>query len=304
MEQSVTLTYADNSEATLAPVRIDRFLVDQFSDYSRSYFQKVIDQHGVCVNGMPVTKAHQKLKGGEKVTVNFIPLPIIQAHPQKIDLPIVDIQKDFIVVNKPSGLVVHASSTTAGEPTLVDGLLYMFQDLASFEDAIRPGIVHRLDKDTSGLLLVARTPQGLSALGQLFKDRAINKTYTALVQGHPPKNITLDTAIGRHPELYHKMAIMGYNSRHAVTHLSVLEYLRETAVVSLKIETGRTHQIRVHCASIDHSVVGDGVYGQRSPLIKRQALHATTLDFTLFGTHYSYQAPLPEDIMLAISQSR
>jgi len=291
-KETVTLEYTGQDVQ-----RIDKWLHNQFSDYSRSYFKKLINAGHIMLNENKVQKGSQNLKSGDTVTVTFASLHEYNVTPLDLNLDIIDMQDDFIIINKPAGLVVHNTHTNPDEPSVVRGLLHQFKEFAEFEDDERPGIVHRLDKNTSGLLIVARTEKALPKLSALFKDRKISKTYLAVVQGHTPKEGTIDTPIGRHPIARQKMSCFGIARREAKSHYTMQEYFDEQTLVSIAIETGRTHQIRVHMASIGHGVIGDATYGSKSKLIKRQALHAHKLSFEYNGTKYTYEAPLHKDFL-------
>jgi 23S rRNA pseudouridine1911/1915/1917 synthase len=296
-KETVALEYTDS-----AIQRIDRWLHDQFPDYSRSHFKKLIEAGHIVVNNDVIKKGSLSLKAGDTVSITFASLHEYKVTPLDLNLDIIDIQDDFIILNKPARLVVHNTHTNPDEPSVVRGLLYQFKEFAEFEDHERPGIVHRLDKDTSGLLIVARTEQALPKLSALFKDRKISKTYLAAVKGHTPKQGTIDTPIGRHPIARQKMSCFCIARREAVSHYTMQEYFDEQTLVSIAIETGRTHQIRVHMASIGHSVIGDTTYGSKSKHINRQALHAHKLSFEYNGTKYDYQAPLHKDFLYLLSK--
>lgn len=275
--------------------RLDKFLHEQFPHYSRSYFQQLIQSGIISLNKKPITKPSALIKPGDQITFFFPPPPAYKATPRKIDFQVIDEQPDFLVINKPAGLLVHAAHTTSVEPTLVDGLLHLFSELRDFNDSQRPGIIHRLDKDTSGLMLIARTIPAQFELSKLFKQRSIKKTYLAVVQGHPEKEGEIKLPIGRHPTQRHKMAHYGIASREATTFYKVLKYYDNAALLAARIVTGRTHQIRVHCAAMGHKMLGDATYGVKSPYINRQALHAWKLSFDYKGKHYSYTCPIPDD---------
>ena len=277
--------------------RIDKFLFGHFPELSRAYFQKMIDLDMVLVNSKTVKKNSYKLKKNDVILVSFPEEKQFDLSPKKVDFEIIDIQPDFIIIDKPAGLVVHPSQKTqVEETTLINGLLYQFQELKQFENSERPGIVHRLDKGTSGLLLVVRNPIALIKFSDLFKNRDIKKTYLTVVKGHPPKKGKIDYAIGRHPFKSHMMSHVGYNSKKALTYYEVLAYYKDCALVEVKIVTGRTHQIRVHFAAIGHKILGDDVYGCQSEFIERPALHAWKLSFEFKGEKFRYIKQVPKDI--------
>jgi 23S rRNA pseudouridine1911/1915/1917 synthase len=285
--------------------RLDHYLMSVLPDYSRSYLQQCIKEEHVLVDGVIVTKPRFLVGAGNQLAITFRASDDHRdIKPEKVDFQVIDVQEDFIVINKPAGLMVHGSATADMGPTLVNGLLYMFEELREFDDKERPGIVHRLDRETSGLLIVARTQKGKSALGTMFHDRKMKKEYLAVVKGHPPKAGKIDYDIGRHPKMRHKMAHATVQPvicpREAHTIYRVEEFFDDETLLSVQIMTGRTHQIRVHCAAIGHSVLGDTVYGLASKLIKRQALHARRLSFEYGGKHFEYVAPLPKDFLYMV----
>ncbi|MBS1988451.1 RluA family pseudouridine synthase [Candidatus Dependentiae bacterium] len=295
MNQKEIITLCVQAAQITGEVRLDKFLHEQFPAYSRSYFQQLIYDEAVCLNGKIITKPSASLKIGDIITFTFPVPPSYKAIPRKIDFQVIDEQPDFLIINKPPGLVVHAPSAGSIEPTLVDGLLHLFTELIDFNDMQRPGIVHRLDKDTSGLMIIARTIPAQYELAKLFKDRSIEKTYLAATQGEPKSEGVINVPIGRHPNQRHKMAPYGIASREATTFYTVLKHYDEASLIAARIITGRTHQIRVHCASIGHKILGDQTYGVKSPLINRQALHSWKLAFSYKGKHYRYVCPVPED---------
>jgi 23S rRNA pseudouridine1911/1915/1917 synthase len=191
---------------------------------------------------------------------------------------------------------VHSASSRCAEASLVDGLAARFKALKELPLDLRAGLVHRLDKETSGLLLVAKNSSALATLSQLFLNRIIKKTYLAIVKGHPGRAGKVELPLGRHPHVRYKRMAHGLLPKEALTEYKVLQYFSSHAMLELQIKTGRTHQIRVHMASIGHPILGDFLYGQASHLITRQALHAQRLEFCFKGKVYSYEAGLPEDM--------
>jgi len=288
-------------------VRLDKFLFKHFPDYSRTYFQDLIDLGMVLVNNNPVDKNSYMLKKNDIVSVTLKNREY-NLEPAPVDFGIIDVQDDFIVINKPAGLLVHQAHTGDSELTLVNGLLHYFKDLEKFNDPQRPGIIHRIDKDTSGLLIIARNLPAQIALSALFKDRKIQKTYLAIVRNSPDNNHArhlvrdnqenkIDFSIGRDYKERHKMSHKGFASKPALTFYKTLAHYHESALVQARIITGRTHQIRVHFAAIGHPILGDAVYGTKSPLIDRQALHAWKVAFTYKNKNYEYSCPVPRDFL-------
>ncbi len=286
-----------------AGMRIDQFLSQHFVTYSRTFFQKLIDDKMVTVNGKIVEKPSLPVKAGDTISVTFpspVPLATAKEIPADLQVPIIHEHDEFLIIEKPPYLMVHAPRQETKAFTLVDWLITNISDIAKVGIPERPGIVHRLDKDTSGLLIIPRTNRAHMYFGNLFKDRKITKIYLALVKGHPPAEGIIDAPIARHPIYKHKMAT-GISGRHALTYYKVLEYLKDSSLVEIKPVTGRTHQIRVHMASIGHPVIGDALYGSISSHIARQALHAAQLEFTFDGKLFRFSREMPEDMAQALA---
>ena len=260
--------------------RIDKYLSINIEGKSRSFIQGLIDEKKVMANDK-IIKSNYKLKNKDLITVEM-PDPVeLNVEPEKMDLDIVYEDEDVIVVNKAKGVVVHpAPGNYTG--TLVNGILYYCSDLSGINGVIRPGIVHRIDKDTSGILVIAKNEEAHNKLAIQFKDHSIKREYYALVEGKfSNTNGTIDKPLGRDKKERIKMAI-NEDGKRAVTHYEVLEqYDKGVSLVKCTLETGRTHQIRVHMASIGHPLVGDLVYGYKRQKfnIEGQALHAKTLGF-------------------------
>ncbi|MCM8899677.1 RluA family pseudouridine synthase [Caldicoprobacter algeriensis] len=278
--------------------RIDVFLTEKIPEHSRSYIQKLIKDGLVLVNGEKV-KPNFKVKSGCIIDVTIPPPQEISLQPEPLELDIVYEDDDIVVVNKPQGMVVHpAPGNYSG--TLVNALLYSCDELSGIGGVIRPGIVHRLDKDTSGLLVVAKNDAAHRSLAQQIKDRTLKRIYWCIVE----KNIkedkgVINAPIGRHPTNRKKMAVLNApTAKPAITHFKVLERFGEYTLVEARLETGRTHQIRVHMAYIGHPVVGDNVYGSRKQKfnLKGQVLHAKKLGLIhpSTGEYMEFEAPLPE----------
>ena len=303
---SFCLTVTDASSG----VRLDRYLSDQFDACSRAYAAQLVRSGQVNVNRHPA-KPSTRLRPGDLVMGTFPPPVSLRLLPEPIPLDILYEDRDLIAVNKPAGLVVHpAPGHFSG--TLVNALLHHCPDLRPIGGEIRPGIVHRLDKDTSGVLLAAKHGGALEKLAGQFRRREIQKTYLALVRGTPAAETgLLDWAIGRHPVARKKMSIHSRRSRKAVTHWRIRRRMAGASLLEIGLETGRTHQIRVHCAAMGHPVLGDGVYGSPArdrqaldTIVCRQMLHAWRLQLIhpITGINLALEAPLPDDMLALLAQ--
>ena len=280
--------------------RLDKYIAEQ-CQISRSYARKLIDEGQVAVNGH-AAKASQKLSAGDNIIVS-VPIPSpISLTAENIPLKVIYEDKDLIVVDKPAGLLVHpAASQQTG--TLVNAILARCPDLGEINGSIRPGIVHRLDKDTSGLMMVAKNDAAQRSLSRQIKQRSIKKGYLALVLGRlTPERGAIDAPVGRHPHDRKKMAVVS-GGREARTEYRVLKYLDGYTLVEAMPETGRTHQIRVHFAAIGHPIFGDHIYGKRSATLGRQFLHAHRLGFRLpsSGELVEFKSELPQDLQEVLS---
>lgn len=291
------------------PERLDRFLAREFKDYSRTFFQALIHRGLVCLNGVIQNHASAVIRKGD--TISFtVPVPEKTLHDpiqiRALPVEVVYEHEHFLIISKPAGLSTHRAGTRCADLTLADWIVCNYPALAEeFKDEPdRPGIVHRLDKDTSGLMIIARTRYAYKQFVDLFKSRGVHKTYNALVRGHPPAAGTIDFNIERHATIPTRMTHRIGSGREAVTHYRVLEYVNDSALLELTPLTGRTHQIRVHCAAIGNPIVGDTVYGTKSPLIRRQALHAAHLTFCFDGQSYEFRQPLPADLQEALKHMR
>ena len=284
--------------------RLDVFLSPAVAGLSRSQARRLIDDGLVTVDGAPERPSY-RLPGGARITATLPPVEEVESAAERIPLTIIYQDEDVIVVDKPAGLTVHPAP---GPPsgTLVNALLALAPELADLRDRVRPGIVHRLDRDTSGLLVVARNERARDDLIRQMKQREVSKTYLALVQGVPqPPQGTIEAPIGRHPRNRKKMAVVA-GGREAETRYRVREAVDGFALLEVEPVTGRTHQIRVHLAAIGHPVVGDSVYGKRSDLVGRQFLHAWRLAFDLpsSGRRVEFESPLPADLRAALARLR
>ncbi len=277
-------------------LRIDKYIAENAEDISRSYAAELCEEGLVFVGGNAVDKKY-KPKTGEVIEIELPEPESLDLVPEDIPLSIVYEDEDVIVVNKPQGMVVHpAAGNTSG--TLVNALLYHTGDnLSAINGVIRPGIVHRIDKDTAGLLVVAKNNDAHLALTDQLKERKASRRYYALVNGNVKNGGTVNKPIGRHPKDRKKMAVVS-GGREAITHYNVLESYNGYTLLECILETGRTHQIRVHMASIGHSLVGDRSYGISKEKIKTdgQLLFAKTIGFVHPKTkeYMEFSAPLPD----------
>ncbi|NQF14033.1 MULTISPECIES: RluA family pseudouridine synthase [Brevibacillus] len=293
-------------DPTDANERIDKFITLQNEDWSRSQVQAWVKEGRVTVNGEPI-KNNYKLQAEDEVTLRVPPPKEMAIQPEEMSLDIVYEDSDVVVVNKPRGLVVHpAPGHYSG--TLVNGLLAHCKDLSGINGVLRPGIVHRIDKDTSGLLMVAKNDKAHMGLAEQLKAHTVNRKYVALVHGVIPHEMgTIEAPIGRDPKNRQQMAVVFENSKPAVTHFIVLERFKEYTLVELKLETGRTHQIRVHMKYIDYPLAGDPKYGPKNTLeLDGQALHAKTLGFIhpRTGEQLEFEAPMPKEMLDVIEVLR
>ena len=289
-------------------VRIDKFLSEQLPDQSRSYLQKLLKEGNVTVNEKPV-KANYKVQLSDTVRLELPEPENPDILPEDIPLDILYEDEDVLIVNKPKGMVVHPAAGHY-QGTLVNAVMAHCGDsLSGINGVMRPGIVHRIDKDTTGALLVCKNDIAHRDLAEQLKCHSIRRRYRAVVQGNLKEDEgTIEGPIGRHPTDRKKMAINHKNGKDAITHYKVLERFGEATYVECRLETGRTHQIRVHMASIGHPLLGDTVYGSsRNPYhLEGQALHAMILGFVhpRTGEYMEFTAPLPEYFVKLLTKLR
>jgi 23S rRNA pseudouridine1911/1915/1917 synthase len=299
-----------------APGRLDKVLAEA-SGLSRARVQALIDEGRIELAGQPVTAASSKVSEGTPFRIIIPPAAEAEARPQDIPLVIAHEDAHLIVIDKPAGMVVHPA---AGNPdgTLVNALLHHCRgQLSGIGGVARPGIVHRIDKDTSGLLVAAKTDAAHEGLARQFAAHSVHRRYLAVCAGHPaPPAGTIDARLGRSDADRKKMSVLPNNSsrgKHAITHYTTLETLAGAALIACRLETGRTHQVRVHCASIGHALLGDPLYGRTPKALRallerigfaRQALHAAELGFVhpVTGEVLQFTSPLPHDMRELIDE--
>ncbi len=288
----------------ISPSRIDSFIVNKISELSRSRIAELIDSGFITVNGEKCRRS-TKLRGGEEIAVEIPAPPVRELKPVQLNLDIIFQDEHLAIINKPAGLIVHPASSTE-EITLVHGLLYEFPDIAELNDDERPGIVHRLDKDTSGCLIIARTEECRLKLIEMFSHREIKKEYYTLVK-HVPRETKFEIKkdVGRSPHDRKKMSVNARRGKSAITIVTLIEQFDNIAsALSVNIITGRTHQIRVHLADMGLPVIGDSTYGNAAKYLTkevgaaRQMLHARKITFEhpITGEDLSFTAKIPDDI--------
>ncbi len=281
-------------------VRLDKYVVEKCSELSRTHTQKLIADGYITVNDR-VAKAGLKLSAGDRVDIIIPPTAPSPLSPEAIPLNIIYEDDDLLVVDKPAGLAVHPAP---GHPshTLVNAILSHLPSLAEISNSLRPGIVHRLDKDTSGLILVAKNEKARLNLMQQFEAHLVAKAYLVLVKGRlTPEDGIIEAPIGRDPRNRKRMAVVT-EGRAARTQYHVVKYIGNYTLLEVRTETGRTHQIRVHLLAIGYPVVGDATYGVKSPFLSRQFLHACRLGFHLpaTGEYVEFTSELPPDLAQAL----
>jgi 23S rRNA pseudouridine1911/1915/1917 synthase len=314
-------TFSFQVTADEANTRIDKYISDQFSHYSRSYFQQLIEKGCITINGKVINKPKTIINSDDTVTITFPParsIDVDQAFNKKnIDIDILEENKHPLIINKPANLMVHSPNHYNTDATVADWVTQYDNTIKEVGPVDRPGIVHRLDKDTSGILVIPRTNYAHGLFGEMFRNRTIQKTYYAIVKGHTDPQGTIEAPIGRDPVHRTRMKAfpIDYNPlldekytnvkvRPATTHYRVIEYFDNATLLEVKPITGRTHQIRVHLQFIGHTIIGDTIYGAASKLIGRQALHAHTISFEFDDVEHTFTAPLPADFTDLIESLR
>ena len=300
MGKEVRLKFLENESQ-----RLDKFLTANFSEFTRSYIKTLIENENVLVNGKKV-KSGYPLRLNDEVQLNIPELEKISAEPENIDLNIVYEDDDLIVINKQAGLVVHPCSTTKSG-TLVNALVYHIKNLSGINGVLRPGIIHRLDKDTAGLMIVAKTDYAHKFLSNQLKDKTLNREYLALVNGVVKEDFSVEGYIGRNPKNRLQMALLtNGKGRYSYTDFFVEKRFKNYTLLRCVLKTGRTHQIRVHLKSKNRTIVGDSIYGGENRLTKHkgQLLFAFKIKFIHPKTKkiMEFFAPLPDYFMEAIQK--
>lgn len=286
-------------------LRIDKYLSTEF-DYSRSKIKRLVDNGKILVNGKIIDSNNYKVKLNDEIEITDEMIVNTDVKAQDIKLDIVYEDEYLIIVNKPSGMVVHPALGHYSN-TLVNALLYHFN--LSHKGSIRPGIVHRIDKDTSGILVVAKDDKTHEMLANMIKEKQIERTYLALVDGVIMNDTgTIDAPIGRDEKNRQKYIVTGTNAKESITHFKVLERFKNNTLVECRLETGRTHQIRVHMAHLHHPLVGDQVYGYKKQRfkLKGQALHARNLGLVhpTTGEYMEFESKLPSHFQDVLDRLR
>ena len=277
--------------------RLDVFVNEILEDSTRSYIQKLIASDLIEINGASPKKSGYKIKGTEKITINIPENEELNLTPEDIPLDIIYEDSHIAIINKTPNMVIHpAYGNYSG--TLVNGLLYHMKDLSGINGIIRPGIVHRLDKDTSGLIIIAKNDNAHVKLSNMFAQKEVQKTYLTIAKGiFKEKTGRIETLIGRDPKERKRMTTVLENGKNAITNYEILDENNNISLVVVNIETGRTHQIRVHLKYLNHPIIGDETYGSKSDKFTRQMLHSYRLKFNhpITGEKMKIFGPIPED---------
>lgn len=303
MSNSFELFVSDNDVG----IRIDKYISDYLDNYTRSQIQKLIKDGFVYVNNKNV-KANYKVRTNDYIVINIKTAETLVIKPENIPIDVIYEDNDIIIINKAKGLVVHPAAGH-NSATLVNGLLYHYKDqLSQVNGEMRQGIVHRLDKNTTGALIVCKNDAAHKSIAKQLKEKSVTRKYSAIVyNAFSQEEGIIDAPIGRHPINRKKMAINFDNGRDAITHYKVIENLDQNfAYVECKLETGRTHQIRVHMSSISHPILGDDIYGPSKSRFKLdgQALHARVVGFVhpFYKKYMEFEAPLPDYFVKLINK--
>ncbi|MGE0009418.1 MAG: RluA family pseudouridine synthase [Candidatus Babeliales bacterium] len=306
MKKSISLEHSPTKTIVVGEQevgkRIDAALCQLLPEFSRTYFQELIERNAIMVHGKKISKSY-RVKPDDVITISFppsTPLFTTKVIPDNLGVEVLFENEHFLIVYKPAGLIVHAPHLTTPEVTLVDWLVKRYEHIKDLGFDNRPGIVHRLDKDTSGIIILAKTLHAHNEFARLFRERGVHKTYYALVQGHPERTGSINFPIARDERVRNRMTHRDPQGRAALTHYEVETYFKNTSLVKAFPVSGRTHQIRVHFAAIGHPIVGDALYGQPSKEIKRQALHAYKLSFEFDGVPYNFEKNIPADMQHCI----
>jgi len=309
-------THTFTAQETDEGQRIDAFISSKFPSYSRSFFEKLIERQLVKINNKIIKKKSILIKPLDTIEITFPETkkktPEFKKKLKDLDVKIVYENEHFVILNKPAGLMVHTPNPQSTAVTLVDWILENIEQVSNVGLDDRPGIVHRLDKDTTGLIIIPKNNCAHAYISNLFKERKIQKTYLAIVKGHPNKEGEIELDIARNPFDKNKMThVTTRNIRHirskirqAKTNYKVLEYFDNHALIEAKPVTGRTHQIRVHFSGIKHPLLSDPIYGEKSKIIGRHALHAQKLEFEFEGEKISVSQEPPQDFQDALKLLR
>lgn len=282
--------------------RLDAFVSEVLPEATRSYVQKLIDSGNIEIAGKKNCKSGNKLKGNEEIIVKIPEDEVLDLTPENIPIEIVYEDKDMVIINKGHNMVVHPAQGNYNG-TLVNAVLYHIKDLSTINGVVRPGIVHRLDKDTSGLIIIAKNDEAHLRLTEMFKDKTIEKTYICICKGNfREKSGRIENLIGRDPKERKRMAVVDRNGKTAITNYEVIDEVQDFSLVRVRIETGRTHQIRVHMKYMNHPIIGDALYGKPGNIASRQMLHSYILQFKhpVTGADMKVTGPIPEDFMAAV----
>jgi len=286
--------------------RLDVYLFENFKDYSRTFFKSLILDKLVYVNGKLIGKPSYLTRLYDKIEFSFnnnqeLIININNSIIDNLDVKVLYTHEDFLIVYKPAYLNTHRPNLNNKDVALTDWLINHFQELVRVGPIERPGIVHRLDKDTSGLLIIARNICSHIVFSDMFKNRKIEKTYIAVTKGHAQMDGEINLKIKRHNIIRTKMTTNSVIGRDSITRYKVIRYLKDSSILEVSPYTGRTHQIRVHLSAINNAIIGDGVYGSKSEFIGRQALHAYKLSFFYKNKYYMFLHDIPTDMKELIS---